>query len=305
MYTLPQTKLPDLTGKVKKDQYPFANNGSLADVWKGEYRRDSRAAPIFVAIKVIRNIFSGEEVERWNAKLIREGRVWSMLKHPNITPFIGVCYDLTPHGQSSLISPYYKNKDAVSYLKETPQANRVALLRQIASGLAYLHSQSPPIVHGDMKGSNILINDQGEACLTDFGLSRIIETTGFTTKNLSGTTRHLAYELLLVSSDPELASPTALRVTVATDIWAFGMTALQIIAGRQPFANMDKDAKVILHVIAGGIPDKEAQGMAGSVSLWSALEACWDKTPEKRISMRRMEQYLADLLKKPKYASPR
>lgn len=74
-------------------------------------------------------------------------------------------------------------------------------------------------MHGDLKSTNILMNDRLEASLTDFGLSRILEMSGFTTKTMSVTWRYAA---------PELLDNEEPRVTAATDVWAFAMTVLEV-----------------------------------------------------------------------------
>jgi serine/threonine protein kinase len=63
-------------------------------------------------------------------------------------------------------------------------------LFQAAQGLDYLHSNNPVILHGDLKATNVLINDKGEAMLIDFGLAKVQqkEPTGFTTVNVGGGT---------------------------------------------------------------------------------------------------------------------
>ncbi|KAH7928693.1 kinase-like protein [Leucogyrophana mollusca] len=297
MRAITTISVPDLTGKVRKahENYPF-QHGSDADIWKGEYRKDSRTAPIPVAIKVVRCIFSADDAKRLNDKLVREGRVWSLLHHPNISPFFGVSYDLALHNQPCLISPYYENGNSTTYLKKNTGADRVSLLCQVAAGLAYLHNQKPPIVHGDMKGSNVLINENGRACITDFGLSRILETSGFTTKNLGGTTRYMAIELMPTNVGAHLNSSVSSitpRLTMATDIWAFGMTALEILTGIIPFADKRSDADVVRHVIRGGLPNQRVQGMDNMTNYWDVLRPCWDQVPDNRTSMRRMGRILS------------
>ena len=70
--------------------------------------------------------------------------------------------------------------------------------------------------------TNVLINDSGEASLADFGTSRILRTSGYTTKNVSGTRRWSAVELLKeeLDGDVEILST---RISKETDIWALGM----------------------------------------------------------------------------------
>jgi serine/threonine protein kinase len=69
--------------------------------------------------------------------------------------------------------------------------------------------------------SNILVNDEGKASLTDFGLSLILRESGFTTKTTSGTWRFMAPELMI-------AEEVQIQVTPATDVWAFGMTVIEV-----------------------------------------------------------------------------
>ena len=61
-------------------------------------------------------------------KLLREGKVWSRLDHPNITPFIGVCFDLGLPSAPCLVCPYYKNGNVTKYLKQNPNADRMRLV---------------------------------------------------------------------------------------------------------------------------------------------------------------------------------
>lgn len=73
------------------------------------------------------------------------------------------------------------------------------------------------------------MSDTGEARISDFGLSRILETSGFTTKGAGGTCRWMAYELIVspdnYGEDGEEYVP---QPTIASDVWAFGMTALEV-----------------------------------------------------------------------------
>ncbi|KAF8501227.1 kinase-like domain-containing protein, partial [Hysterangium stoloniferum] len=80
-----------------------------------------------------------------------------------------------------------------------------------------LHDHEPSIIHGDVRGGNVLISDQGIPCLTDFGLSRILgDTVGITTSSsTTGSLRWMSRELL----ENE-------KVNEQSDVWAFGMTVI-------------------------------------------------------------------------------
>ncbi|PFH52168.1 hypothetical protein AMATHDRAFT_122967, partial [Amanita thiersii Skay4041] len=209
----------------------------------------------------------------------REALVWSRINHPNVVPLYGISWDFDRQDNPCLVFPYYQSGDLVTYLKKFPQADRLLFLTQIASALTYLHGHEPFVVHGDIKGSNILVNDKDEACLTDFGFSRMLESTGFTTKNLGGTCRWMAFELL---DEHEEDADQAPKPTTATDVWAFAMTILEIFTDKPPFAHLSYDVTVIFHVIKGRLPKQPPEIID---DLWCLLLRCWRAAPECRPQM--------------------
>jgi len=82
-----------------------------------------------------------------------------------------------------------------------------------------------PLIRRDQ--SNILVNDDQDACISDFGLSRILEVTGFTTTSVGGTCRWMARELI-APPEPEDEEESTPRVTTESDVWAFAMTVLEV-----------------------------------------------------------------------------
>ena len=72
-----------------------------------------------------------------------------------------------------VVSPWMDYGDAISYVNKYPYVNRKRIIHRIAKGIKLLHSYNPPIVHGDIKGANILINPKGNPLLADFGLSKV------------------------------------------------------------------------------------------------------------------------------------
>jgi len=155
----------------------------------------------------------------------------------------------------------------------------MSLVVQISAALSYLHGLPSPIIHGDIKGANILVNDKHEASLTDFGLSRIQNASGFTTKTASGTVRWQAYEQMV-----EQKKDMILRITKATDVWAFAMTVVEIITGCVPYSHLRSDPAVIFEVMSGGRPKHQTCPQING-EIWQMLEKCWDTDPDRRPSM--------------------
>ncbi|KZO97461.1 kinase-like protein, partial [Calocera viscosa TUFC12733] len=140
----------------------------------------------------------------------REAFTWQRLHHINIVPFLGIAdYAKIRPGvipQLCLVSPWMAGGNIMDYLKTNPTASPFPLMMGIVEAVSYLHSlPSGPIVHGDLKGNNILMDVRGSvpiARLIDFGLAQIMEAgmeddAGTTSTGYNGNARWLAFERLL------------------------------------------------------------------------------------------------------------
>ncbi|KAJ6516350.1 kinase-like domain-containing protein, partial [Mycena sanguinolenta] len=164
--------------------------GGFGDIWKGSIGGQT------VAVKSMRQ-FKDDEVNVSIKTLGREALIWRQLSHPNLLPFFGM-YVL--EHRLCLISPWMDNGNLKEFLKNDPSGvNRVSLMVDVARGLEYLHSQD--VVHGDLKPVNILVTPSGGACISDFGLSTIVDELSlkmsFSSRSgRAGTVRYQAPELL-------------------------------------------------------------------------------------------------------------
>ncbi|KAJ7933025.1 kinase-like domain-containing protein, partial [Mycena leptocephala] len=151
-----------------------------------------------------------------------------------------------------------------------------------AQGLAFLHLQN--IIHGDLRGGNVLIDDREHAQIADFGLATVTDATGGATSTTQrGSLRWMAPELL----DHELE----FKRTKASDVYAFACLCIEIYMGEQPFPSIQPDVAVVFQVrdemrprrpSSSGLPDG-ARVM--SDRLWAILEACWAHKPSDRPDM--------------------
>ncbi|KAG1782024.1 kinase-like domain-containing protein [Suillus placidus] len=274
-FDLANINVPDLTGMVVTTGNFAFGRGSFADVWTGIYTQSGHR-PVTVAVKILRPALLSDRrlAAKTLRKILREAKVWSTLNHPNVARFIGVYYqgEMGGYRTPRLVSVFYEKrtlKDNLGYFQN--QRQRLKLLRQFFSGLAYLHRKN--VIHGDLKPTNVLLDNSFNAVLTDFGLSRVLEASGFTTTNIKavGTFRYMARELM----NPTYPSATAPLPTLQSDVWSAGMTGLEILSGIVPYADKIGEGKLIYCICQQRrIPNKFLYPQVTD-GAWSMLMACW------------------------------
>jgi len=235
----------------------YKAEGGFSDVYQGEWCGKR------VAIKILR-VNIEEQSEKTLARLKRESAVWRTFSHDNVLPFLGLYNDSV-----GMVSPWMERGNIMDHLRRFPNTDPSLLIRDIASGLTYLHSKS--IIHGDLKGHNVLIDGDGKACLADFGLSRILEPISEHFP-IGGTFRWTA---------PELLHHGESRETPASDVYSFACTCYEIYTGDPPFHNIPSVFDVILAVYNHErLPRPSSTHI--SAPIWGLMESCWDAGPDAR-----------------------
>ncbi|KAF6750549.1 kinase-like domain-containing protein [Ephemerocybe angulata] len=254
--------------------------GHFGEIWKGSFRGES------VCVKVLKVYQRGDINKLLNA-FTREALLWNHMRHDNVLPFQGI-HRLPGDeaGRIALISPWMENGNIVDYLARCPMPDRYALARDVCEGLAYLHKQD--IIHGDLKGVNILVDGAGRARVADFGLSFIVQseilrwTASTTTVSQGGTVRWQAPELF----NPEMEDA---KSTKLTDIYSLGCVFYEIFTGQIPFYEVQKEYTVISFVLSGKQPSRPSPGSKPftdwglTETFWTmCIEGCWNREPQGR-----------------------
>ncbi|KAJ1304010.1 hypothetical protein OPQ81_008418 [Rhizoctonia solani] len=167
---------------------PFADT-ALANVYRIKLSDQQH-----VAVKCVKHMTAHKKLKR----AARELSCWSSYKHKNILPLLGFA---VVKGDLAMVSPWMDYGCVTDYVMSNPDCNRLALCTQVAQAIAYLHEHN--VVHGDIKGPNVLVSDAGTAKVTDFGVSIVdhqeIEFSSTTAG--AGTQRWQSPEILLGPSD--------------------------------------------------------------------------------------------------------
>ena len=175
-----------------------------------------------VALKLVEpNVITGATVSQ---RVVDEARNLARLQHPNIVAIhdVGQTDEGRPYVAMDLLDGTVLT-ELSARSPQIPLREAAPILAQLASALDFLHSQG--VVHGDLRPENIIISPNGTATLLDFSVSRVLATVRSTEQPTVpiGTPMYLAPE--------QLAGGTA---TPATDIYALGAIAYELLGGRLP-----------------------------------------------------------------------
>ncbi|XLR43007.1 hypothetical protein HN51_027043 [Arachis hypogaea] len=226
---------------------------------------------IQVAVKML----SQSSVQGYQ-QFLAEVNILMRVHHRNLTSLIGYCNEET---NIALIYEYMENGNLEEHLLEKNSRTRLfnweerlTIAMDAAQGLEYLHNGcKPPIIHRDVKCTNILLNENFQAKMSDLGLSRSFPVDGGThvTTVIAGTPGYL---------DPEYQVSN--RLTEKSDVYSFGVVLLEIITGK-PAILKAVEGKIhisewVKSMLAKGdvkcIVDTRLQGDFESSSVWRAVE---------------------------------
>ncbi|GLB43600.1 putative protein tyrosine kinase [Lyophyllum shimeji] len=166
----------------------------------------------------------------------------------------------------------------------------------VAEGLWFLHRTG--IIHGDLKGANILIKESGRACIADFGISSIADrdilawTTHSSAASKGGTVRWQAPEVFNPEGEDDIPN------TVASDVYAWSCVVYEIFTEQVPFAHLQRDAAVMFKVSGGERPTRPPQSSPSwsawglTEDIWTLMEDCSKSGPEDRLTTDEIIEHL-------------
>jgi serine/threonine protein kinase len=197
--------------------------GGMSHVYKAV--RDDDQYHKQVAIKLLRpGLHTQSLLQRFRA----ERQMLAELSHPNIAQLLdgGVTETQAPY----LVMEYIEGRPIDSYCEERSIRirKRLELMRTLCGAVHYVHQHL--VVHGDLKGNNILVTNNGVVKLLDFGIAKLLNANQ--SDNVVGTM------LTWIALTPEYASPEQVRgeaITTASDVYSLGVLLYRLLAGALPF----------------------------------------------------------------------
>jgi eukaryotic-like serine/threonine-protein kinase len=242
------------------------------------YRAYDPTLERWVAIKLMHRDISHDpdQLERFR----REARAVARLNHPHVVTVIDAGED---DGTPYIVFEYVEGetlKERIRRLGRLPVGEAVAYAIEIGRALSAAHAQR--LVHRDVKPQNVLIDPEGRAKVTDFGIARSLEAQGLTaTGRVLGTTDYVSPEQALGH-----------EVTQQSDIYSLGICLYEMLTGDAPF-KADTQVAVAMKHVKDPLPDVQRVRPEISAALAAVLERSTAKETQHRYAT--VDQMVHDL----------
>ncbi|KAL6980325.1 Serine/threonine-protein kinase pcrk1 [Sarracenia purpurea var. burkii] len=246
---------------------------------------------------------------------VTEVNVLGVVEHPNLVKLLGYCAEDDERGMERLlIYEYMPNRSVQDHLSSRFQAplpwiTRLKIAQDAARGLVYLHEGMEfQIIFRDFKSSNILLDDQWNAKLSDFGLARLGPSDGVShiSTVVVGTVGYAAPEYVQTG-----------RLTSKSDVWSYGVFLYELITGRRPLdRTRPKNEQKLLDWVRSHLSDTKKfeqvldPRLSGRYSLKSAQKLaaianrCLVRHPKPRPKMSEVLEMVDRIVEEEEIGSP-
>ena len=258
-------------GQKINDRYEIIRSigeGGMANVYLGHDIILDRN----VAIKVLRGDLSNDE--KFVRRFQREALSASSLAHPNIVEMYDVGED---DGTYYIVMEYVEGKTLKQLLKKRGSltlSEAIDIMSQLTDGMAHAHNSY--IIHRDLKPQNIMIKDDGQIKITDFGIAMALNATQLTqTNSVMGSVHYLP---------PEQASGKG--CTIKSDIYSMGIIFYELLSGSLPFRG-DNAVEIALKHMKEPLPNLRDENPSIPQSIVNIIKRSTAKNPKNRYDTAR------------------
>uniref|UniRef100_A0A673HND2 Receptor-interacting serine-threonine kinase 3 n=1 Tax=Sinocyclocheilus rhinocerous TaxID=307959 RepID=A0A673HND2_9TELE len=204
--------------------------------------------------------------------------------NPNVIRLLGLYEGRVGEGRGLVME--FMPKGSVADLLQTlagppPWPLTFRMTHQISLGMNFLHHLTPPLLHLDLKPSNVLLDDSLRAKLTDFGLSRVARSVSRCSREKDeddgGTLSYMP---------PEALQSVNYKASKATDVYSYGVLLWSIVTGKEPYEDA-LSSLVRFRIPQGDRPDLtsiDPRGVKGLEDMVKLMTECWHQDPSRRPS---------------------
>ncbi len=222
--------------------------GGLGTVYLAE--RADEAFQKEVALKLVRRGLDTEDILR---RFRHERQILAQLEHPNIARLIDA--GSTEDGLPYFVMEYVPGQTLVDYCaaRAASTTERLQLFRKICDAVAYAHQNL--VIHRDLKPSNILVTEEGEPKLLDFGIAKVL------TPDDEAHTQTIPSQRILT---PDYASPEQIkggRITTSSDVYSLGVLLYELLTDQKPYRLTSRAPEEISRATTGQEPERPSAAL--------------------------------------------
>jgi tRNA A-37 threonylcarbamoyl transferase component Bud32 len=244
-------EIPQYSNSKKLSLRDLANDAAIKQIDQSEIVMGSRLA-LGASGEVLKGTWKGREIalkrmafgqsqmtEKFMDDFLYEIKIMSTLDHQNVLKFLGA--SITANGEVFLVTEFMEHGSVKDLLANTDGKIdwklKIRLAVDAARGMQYLHSCHPPIIHRDLKNSNLLIDKKWRCKIADFGISRI-KPTNTQSMTLVGTPAYMA---------PEVISQN--KYSEKGDVYSFGVVLCELYNGKAPYSDMNLFPQQVMYAV--------------------------------------------------------
>ena len=215
--------------------------GGMGEVWRA--RRADGLYEAEAALKLLRRdlLDGGAGLD---ARFARERAVLARLEHPSIARLLDAGQD---EGQAFLVLELVRGRQLSQHVREAVPtvAGRVRLLLAVARAVDHAHARL--VVHRDLKPGNVVVNEQGEPKLLDFGIAGLIDPEHGPAPGAGELTRVAGRRVTVAYAAPEQLTGGA--IGTATDVFSLGVMLYELLGGERPFGGRERSRVAVEHAL--------------------------------------------------------
>ncbi len=271
---IPRIRTKDVTYEGKIGQ------GGQAKVYKGTFNGEE------VAIKIVLN----PDLKC----LAHEVVILASLRHENVAKFHGIILD--DEKNICLVFQYIGSKCLESYKPDNlSDNNKLAILKQLASVLEYMHSQQ--CVHRDLKPENVMFNpDTNKLHLIDFGISKVVQDDSGIKTRAKGTPHYIAPEsFIAANADDDNGEALVSVIGPGVDVWSYGCVVSWLYSGILPWTNKYKNKMEQIQMVLIMKKPFPIPNQISDKNIVTLVEMCVKVDEKKRAGMVDIKKYVNNL----------
>lgn len=281
-------RFPDVSRFITPSESTSSRGSDLYALFRATYKSEG-GDPVAVAVKSFRP-GSGDTARFYTdmtKRVVAHGDLINSLQHENIVRFIGVLYGTINEIPSFVMPLYEQNLLEATVKKGYTAENKLGWVKQIAAAMQYLHARQPPIIHGNLQASNVLLDSQGRCVVSDVGtlgdlVDGFVFNSGLGPRRAPWTAPELVANWLPNQTGNDDGAEASVPFTIKTDSFAFAITLIEIYdGGKRPFGDVPGTI-VMTRIVNGDRPDLPHQILLND-ALMKVVVGCWAMDPTARL----------------------